>query len=99
MRDPMNGLMHVLMFFCVLLAFIAWAVALLTALSVVRLAPRGQKLASYFQLGWWRFAALEQRLGPPVLPLIKRYRLAFIVFFGVLLVLLLIVFGNVAMNA
>jgi hypothetical protein len=95
----MNGLVHVVMFFCALMAFIAWAVALMTALSVVRLAPRGQKLASYLQLGWWRFAALEQRLGPPVLPMIKRYRRAFIVFFGVLLVLLLIVAGNIAMNA
>lgn len=95
----MNGLVHVVMFFCALMAFIAWAVALMTALSVMRLAPRGQKLASYWQLGWWRFAALEQRLGPPVLPLIKRYRRAFIVFFGVILALLLIVAGNIAMNA
>jgi hypothetical protein len=95
----MNGLVHVVMFFCVLMAFVAWAVALMTALSVVRLAPRGQKLASYWQLGWWRFTALEQRLGPPVLPLIKRYRRAFIVFFGVIVALLLIVIGNIAMYA
>jgi hypothetical protein len=94
----MNGLVHVVMFLCVLMAFIAWAVALMTALSVVRLAPRGQKLASYFQLGWWRFAALEQRLGPQVLPLIKRYRRAFIVFFGIIFILLLIVFINVVMT-
>ncbi|MGE3832055.1 MAG: hypothetical protein AB7F76_13750 [Parvibaculaceae bacterium] len=94
----MNGLVHVVMFFCVLMAFIAWAVALMTALSVIRLAPRGQKIASYFQLGWFRFAALEQRLGPQVQPLIRRYRRAFIVFFGVLLVLLLIVFGTIAMT-
>jgi hypothetical protein len=95
----MNGIVHVVMFLCVLMAFIAWAVALMTALSVVRLAPRGQKLASYFQLGWWRFAALEQRLGPQVLPLIQRYRRAFIVFFGIIFILLLIVFINVAMTA
>jgi hypothetical protein len=95
----MNGLMHVVMFLCVVMAFIAWAIALLTALSVVRLAPPGQKLASYFQLGWWRFAALEQRLGPPVLPLITRYRRAFFVFFGVILMLLLIIVGNIAVNA
>jgi hypothetical protein len=87
------------MFLCVLLAFIAWAVALMTALSVIRLAPPGQKFASYLQLGWWRFAALEQRLGPQVQPLTRRYRRAFIVFFGILLALLLIVLGNIAMNA
>ena len=95
----MNGLVHVFMFVCVFAAFIAWAVAFMTALSVIRLAPRGQKIASYLQLGWWRFAALEQRLGPPVQPLIRRYRLAFFVFFGIFLALLLIIVGTIAMNA
>ena len=31
----------------------AWLVAVWSAISVVRLAPPGQKVRAYFNLGWW----------------------------------------------
>lgn len=78
----MGGLVHVVMFVAALVAFIAWAMAALSALSVVQLAPKGDKLTAYFDLGRWRFAALEARLGPTVTPHIVRYKRAFLVFFA-----------------
>ena len=85
----MNGAANVVLFLAFVAAFIAWAVAVLAALAVVRLAPPGQKLSAYVQLGWWRFAALEQRVGPAVRPHIRRYKLAFYGFFGIILVVML----------
>lgn len=78
----MGGLIHVVMFVAALVAFVAWAMAALSALSVVQLAPKGDKLTAYFDLGRWRFAALEARLGPAVTPHIVRYKRAFLVFFA-----------------
>jgi hypothetical protein len=80
----MGALIHVVMFGAVLIAFIAWAIAALAALNVVSLAPKGEKLSVYFQLGLWRFAALEARLGAAVRPHLIRYRRAFFVFFAVI---------------
>ncbi|QIG51147.1 hypothetical protein G5V57_27550 [Nordella sp. HKS 07] len=76
----MGGLIHVVMFVGALTAYIAWSIAGLSALSVARLAPRGEKLSSYFELGRWRFATLETRLGAAVTPHLVRYRRAFLVF-------------------
>lgn len=78
----MDGLIHVVMFVGTLTAFIAWSIAGLSALAVARIAPRGEKLNSSFELGRWRFAALETRLGPAVTPHLVRYRRAFLVSFA-----------------
>ncbi|MFZ5673832.1 MAG: hypothetical protein ACOZAM_12800 [Pseudomonadota bacterium] len=78
----MGGLIHVALFVGALVAFIAWAMVALSALSVVQIAPKGDKLTSYFDLGRWRFAALETRLGPAVTPHVVRYKRAFLVFFA-----------------
>ncbi|MGE0005029.1 MAG: hypothetical protein AB7S92_05510 [Parvibaculaceae bacterium] len=80
----MGTLIHVVMFGAVLAAFIAWAVAGLAVLGVVSLAPRGEKLSAYFQLGLWRFSALEARLGAGVRPHLVRYKRALCVFFAVI---------------
>lgn len=81
----MGTLIHVVMFAAVLIAFIAWAFAALSALNVVSLAPKGEKLSVYFQLGLWRFAGLEAKLGPAVTPHLVRYKRAFYVFFAVII--------------
>jgi hypothetical protein len=78
----MGALIHVAMFIGALIAFIAWAIAGLCALNVAELAPKGWKLAAYFDLGRWKFADLESRLGPSVVPHLARYKRAFRVFFA-----------------
>jgi hypothetical protein len=88
----MGSLIHVVMFGAALIAFIAWAIAAFSALNVVNLAPKGEKLTSYFQLGLWRFANLEARLGPQVKPHLVRYRRAFFVFFAVIVAILALSF-------
>jgi hypothetical protein len=84
----MGGLIHVVMFGAALIAFIAWAMAVLAALNVVQLAPKGEKLTSYFRLGLWRFADLEATIGPQVTPHLIRYKRAFLVFFAVIVAII-----------
>jgi hypothetical protein len=90
----MGSLIHVVMFGAALIAFIAWAIAAFSAINVVNLAPKGEKLTSYFQLGLWRFANLETRLGPQVRPHLARYRHAFFVFFAVIVAILALSFTS-----
>ena len=59
----------------------AWLVAAVSAISLVGLAPAGSRLATLFDLGWWRFATIESRIGPSAHSPIARYRKSFIVFF------------------
>ncbi len=89
----MGTLIHVVMFGAVLIAFIAWAFAALSAFNVVNLAPKGEKLEAYFQLGLWRFSALETRLGAGVRPHLLRYKRAFYVFFAVIAAILALSFS------
>jgi hypothetical protein len=83
MRE-MGTLIHVVMFGAVLIAFVAWAIATLSALNVASLAPKGEKFAASYRLGLWRFAALEASLGARVNPHLIRYKRAFLVFFAVI---------------
>jgi hypothetical protein len=80
----MGTLIHVVMFGAALVAFIAWAIAGLSVLNVASLAPAGEKLAASYQLGLWRFAALEASLGARVRSHLIRYKRAFCVFFAVI---------------
>jgi hypothetical protein len=73
----MVGLIGVLAF----AAIAAWFIAVIAVMNVVALAPRGRKLQSYFDLGWWRFAALEANIGAGVRPHVVIYRRAFLGFF------------------
>jgi hypothetical protein len=70
----------------------AWVVAVMSALSIIGLAPKGQKIAAYYALGWWRFAKVEAIAGPAAAPHIGRYRKAFLVFFASILLAVVIVF-------
>lgn len=63
----------------------AWAVAVLSALSIVGLAPKGRKLSAYFALGRWRFGEVEAIAGPAAAPHIARYKKAFMAFFACIL--------------
>jgi hypothetical protein len=83
MRE-MSTLIHVVMFGATLIAFIAWSLAGLSAINVATMAPKGEKLAASFQLGLWRFEALETMLGTTVKPYLIRYKRAFVIFFAVI---------------
>ncbi|MFO1122386.1 MAG: hypothetical protein U1F47_08715 [Hyphomicrobiales bacterium] len=76
----------------------AWLVAVWSAVSVVRLAPRGQKLRAYFNLGWWQFAKVRAAIGPAAEPHIRRFRRAFYAFFAVIATIFLAVAGLVALS-
>jgi hypothetical protein len=80
----MGTLIHVVMFGASLIAFVAWAVAGLSAVNVATIAPAGEKLAASYRLGLWRFATLEMSLGATVRPQVIRYKRAFYVFFAVI---------------
>lgn len=86
----MGGLIHVVMFVGALIAFIAWAIAALNALIVCRVALPGEKLVTYFKLGLWKFAELEARLGPAVVPHLTRYKRAFLVFLATICAMLVV---------
>ncbi len=68
-----------------ILAVGAWGTAVFSALSLVSLAPKGEKLSTYFALGWWQFDKIRSRIGPAAEPHLKRYRNAFFVFFALIL--------------
>ena len=74
----------------------AWLVAVWSAISVVRLAPPGQKVRAYFNLGWWQFAKARASIGPAAEPHIIRFRRAFYVFFAVIASVILAVAGLLA---
>ena len=74
-----------------ILAFGAWVTAVFSAISLVSLAPKGQKLSTYFALGWWRFETIRTRIGPAAEPHLKHYRTAFILFFAVIISMAVIV--------
>jgi hypothetical protein len=59
-----------------LVAFVAWFTAVISAIAIFQLAPRGEKLSSLFRLGWLRFSTLSTQLGPSALPHLARYRVA-----------------------
>ena len=67
-----------------ILALGAWGMAVFSAISLVSLAPKGEKLSTYFALGWWRFQTIRTRIGPAADPHLQRYRLAFLGFFSLI---------------
>ena len=73
-----------------ILAFGAWVTAVFSAISLVSLAPKGQKLSTYFALGWWRFETIRTRIGPAAEPHLKRYRLAFLGFFAAIIFVIVV---------
>jgi hypothetical protein len=64
-----------------ILAAAAWVVAVSSGLNLVSMAPAGGRIATLWDLGWWRFASIEQRIGSGARKHIDRYMKAFIAFF------------------
>lgn len=59
-----------------LLAVFSWIVAVIAAIQVVRLAPKGERMRTYGRLGWWQFAQIRADLGEAVSPHITAYQRA-----------------------
>ncbi len=72
----------IVLFSFIAVALAAWLTAAVSAISLVRLAPRGKRLSTYFDLGWWRFAKIAATIGPPAAPYSTRYKWSVVVFFG-----------------
>ena len=64
-----------------LFAVVAWVLAVISAINIVRLTPKGQRLTTYWQLGWWRFDDIRNRVGPEGDGAIRTYQRAFLAFF------------------
>ncbi|MDP3896135.1 MAG: hypothetical protein Q8Q62_05625 [Mesorhizobium sp.] len=60
----------------------AWLVAVASAFGLMTAAPPGTRFATIFDIGFWRFAAVESRVGPAAFTHIRRYRAAIITFFA-----------------
>ena len=82
-----------------LAAVAAWVLVVWSAMTLVSIAPRGGRLATLNDLGFWRFAAIEARVGPDALTPIDRYRKAFIAFFLCILAGALAGFAFAAIDA
>ena len=63
-----------------LFAALSFVAAVIAAVQIVALAPKGQKLKTYGQLGWWQFDRVRQTTGPAGDLPIRTYQRAFIVF-------------------
>jgi hypothetical protein len=63
-----------------LLVIVAWVAAVMAALQIVGLAPKGEKMRTYGQLGWWQFDKIRATIGPAADLPIRTYQRAFIVF-------------------
>jgi hypothetical protein len=72
------------------LGFFAWGIAVLSAIRIVSLAPKGQKLSIYGKVGWWQFDQIRSTLGPAVEPHIRAYQRAFVMFIGLVLVAMIV---------
>lgn len=63
-----------------LLVIVAWIVAVMAAIQIVGLAPKGEKIRTYGQLGWWQFDKIRATIGPAADLPIRTYQRAFVVF-------------------
>jgi hypothetical protein len=68
-----------------LLVVMAWIVAIISAVQIVGLAPKGEKLRTYGQLGWWQFDKIRATIGPAADLPIRTYQRAFIVFIAIVI--------------
>jgi hypothetical protein len=77
-----------------LFAVVAWIIAVISAIRIVGLAPKGQRIRNYVRLGWWQFADIRADLGPAADIPIRTYQRAFLAFFACILAGM--VFGIIA---
>ena len=63
-----------------LFAVLSWIIAVIQAIRIVQLAPKGERLGSYFALGWWKFDQIQAKAGPASIPVLQTYKRAVIAF-------------------
>lgn len=87
------------------IAAVIWAVAAYAFVRVaiawarlMALAPAGQRISAAVEIGFWNFAAAEQRLGAAALPLIDRYRHGFYLFFACFIPFFALTFGAILLG-
>jgi hypothetical protein len=64
-----------------LFAVLAWGLAVISFIQIVRTAPEGQGLKTINRLGWWKFGEIRAANGSAVERHIQTYQRAFIAFF------------------
>ena len=79
-----------------LLVVFSWIVAIIAAVQIVGLAPKGEKMRIYGQLGWWQFDKIRATIGPAADIHIRTYQRAFIVF---IVIVILAAAGSVLLGA
>ena len=79
---------------------IAWIGFMLTAMfSILRLAPKGQKLRAYNQLSMWKFAEIRADLGPPAEPHLATMRRGAYAFLIVIGIVILVAIGSIVVTS
>jgi hypothetical protein len=68
-----------------MLAALAFFAAVIAAIQIVALAPKGQKITTYGQLGWWQFDKIRATVGPAADLPIRTYQRAFVVFITIVI--------------
>ena len=68
------------------LALFSWVIALISAIRIVGLAPKGEKFRVYGRLGWWNFDGVRALTGPAADPHIQTYQRAFIAFIACVII-------------
>jgi len=76
------AMLQVALTLLVMVAAGAWLVAAWNAIAALRLAQKGDKLATLSDMHSMNFARIGERSGPAALVPCNRYAYAFIVFFG-----------------
>jgi hypothetical protein len=70
----------------VILALVAWVLAVSSAIKVWSMSPPGEKFGNYMRLGLLQTSYLEQRLGPSIRPTLVRYRNGLLLFLACVIV-------------
>jgi len=79
-----------------LLVAMSWIIAVISAIQIVGLAPKGEKLRTYGQLGWWQFDKIRATVGAAADRHIRTYQRAFAAFF---IIVILAAVGGVLLGA
>jgi hypothetical protein len=71
-------------------AILSGLVAVMQAMRIVQLAPKGERMASYFALGWWKFGQIQAKAGPVSASHVQIYQRAVIAFLAFVILGLLL---------
>jgi hypothetical protein len=89
-------MISILLSVAMLLVAFSWVIAVIAAIQIVGLAPKGEKIRTYGQLGWWQFDKIRATIGPAADPHIRTYQRAFVAFF---IIVILAAVGGVLLGA